>query len=103
MSTPSHEPQQPLTAAQIEAWVLSASRKHLQLYLQGIEPLYNPRRDESFMEISNLLREALEEVRVVSAQLREESQAVRFRSAEILAKSALLLTQHPSMTESQLL
>jgi hypothetical protein len=103
MSTPSHEPQQPLTAAQLEAWVHSASRKHWQLYLQGIEPLSNPRRDEAFMAISNLLREAIEKVRVVSAQLREERQAARFQSAEILAESARLLAQHTPMPESQLL
>jgi predicted lipoprotein len=103
MSTPANEPQKPLTAAQIEAWLSATSFTHMQLYLQGIEPLYTARRDECFLEMSALLREAIEEVRVISAQLREESQAARLRATETVAHSVRLLAHDTPATESQLL
>lgn len=90
MSTPANEPQQPLTAAQIDAWLSATSLKHMQLYLQGIEPLYNTRRDECFLEMSALLRETIEEVRVVSASLREESTALRAHASELREHSTEL-------------
>jgi hypothetical protein len=53
--------------------------------------------------MGTLCLDALEEVRIISAQLREESQAARLKSAEIIAESARFLAQHTPMTESQLL
>jgi hypothetical protein len=104
MSPPSQQPEQPLTAAQIDAWIHRASLKRRQLLLHGngTEPSRSV-RVQAFLEMATLCLDAIEETRMVSAQLREESEAARFQSAEILAEAARLLAQCTSKTESQLL
>jgi hypothetical protein len=71
-----------LTLAQIDAWIYNATVKHLQLRLQATEPL-PPARVEAFLEMAELCEDAIEETRVISAQLRETSQTLRGQSAEI--------------------
>jgi hypothetical protein len=58
-----------------------------------MEPLYNTRRELAIMEMSHLLQEAIEEVRVVSASLREQSQAIRDYSSAVRAYSQQLEKQ----------
>ena len=70
-----------------------------------MEPLYNTRRELAVIEMSHLLQEAIEEVRVVNAALREQRQALRDRSSAVRAYSQHLEKQSkrhqekPSITE----
>jgi len=82
MALPSNGLQQPCTVTQIQDWVSATKRKRLELHLLAAEPLYNTRREWAFMEMSKLLIEAIEKVRAISAELREESQLLRARLAE---------------------
>jgi hypothetical protein len=102
MSTPSHKPAQPLTAAQFDAWVCQASMHRRQILSNMMAP---PRQlqPQAFLDMSTLCLDALEEVRVISAQLREASKSARIQSMEIIAESAQLLAQYTVLTESQLL
>jgi hypothetical protein len=102
MSPPSQEPTQPLTAAQVDAWIHTTTIKRLQLHLHATEPCSSARA-QAFWEMGELCKDAIEEVRVVSAQLRQESRAARSQSAEILAHSARLLARYTTSAESQLL
>ena len=83
MPPPSTGPHKPVTARQVEEWLQAVNRKCLELSLHAMEPLYNTRRELAVMEMSHLLQEAIEEVRVVSASLREQSQAIRDYSSEV--------------------
>jgi hypothetical protein len=91
MSTPSDRPATPCTAGQIDDWIYATSKKRLDLHLLAAEPLYNTLREQAFMEMSNLLKEAIEEVRVVSASLRDESKALRAHAAELRERSAEII------------
>jgi hypothetical protein len=93
MPPPSSGPQKPVTARQVEEWLQAVNRKCLELSLHAMEPLYNTRRELAVMEMSHLLQEAIEEVRVVSASLREQSQVIRDHSSEVRAYSQHLETQ----------
>src|SRR5437773_968142 len=80
MSTPPyspklHSPKMPLDAAQIERWVQTATNKRLALLLCAAEPLYLARA-EAFTEMAELLKDVIEELRVVSAALRQESREI---------------------------
>jgi hypothetical protein len=90
MASPSNGPQQPCTVAQIQDWVSATKRKCIELHLLAAEPLYNTRREWVFMEMSKLLIEAIEEVRVINAELREESQQLCARLAELQEESTRL-------------
>ena len=93
MPPPSHGPQKPMTADQVEEWLQAIDRKRLELTFHAMEPLYNTRRELAVMEISHLLQEVIEEVRVVSASLREQSQALRDHSSAVRAHSQHLEKQ----------
>jgi maltooligosyltrehalose synthase len=93
MPPPSTRSQKPVTAEQVEEWLQAINRKRLELSLHAMEPLYNTRRELAVMEMSHLLQEAIEEVRVVSASLREQSQAIRDYSSEVRAYSRYLEKQ----------
>jgi hypothetical protein len=102
MSVPAQEPEQPLTAAQVDEWVRNATLKRLELHLRATES-FSGARAQAFWEMSKLCKDAIEEVHVVSVQLRQESQVARGRSADILADSARLLAPYTTSAESQLL
>jgi hypothetical protein len=102
MSPPFQEPAPPLTAAHVDAWVRNATRKRLALHIHAPEPSSGVRA-QAFWEMSELCQEAIEAVRVVSAQLTDESQAAHDWSMEIRAASARLLAQYTPLQESQLL
>ena len=102
MSPPSQEPHQPLTTNQIVAWMHRASLKRRHLLLYGTDPASDV-REQAFQEMGELCLDALEEVRVISEQLWDTSDAARIRSAEIITESARLLAQYPSVTESLIL
>ena len=93
MPPPSSGPQNPIIAEQVEEWLQAIHRKCLELSLHALEPLYNTRRELAIMEMSHLLQDAIEEVRVVSASLREQSQAIRDHSSAVRAYSKQLEKQ----------
>ena len=106
MPPPSSGPQKPIIAEQVEEWLQAIHRKCLELTLHAMEPLYNTRRELAVMEMSHLLQEAIEEVRVVSASLREQSQAILDHSSEVraysqqLEKRSKLHQEKPSIVQS---
>jgi len=93
MSTPSHGSPPPLTVSQVEDWIATATTKHGELYLLATEPLYNTLREQALFQMSQLLQEAIEKVRVVSTTLREESQTLHVKAAALRERSAQLI-QH---------
>ena len=105
MPPSSHGPQKPMTADQVEEWLQAIDGKRLELTLHAMEPLYNTRRELAVMEMSHLLQETIEEVRVVSASLREQNQAIRDHSAAVracsqhLEKQSKLHQEKPSIAE----
>jgi hypothetical protein len=103
MSQSSQEPVRPLTLTQVEAWIDTATRKRLQLHLHATAPLNSLERAQAFWDMGQLCQEAIEEVRVLSAQLRQERQTAHGRAADMRAASAPLLARDPTTTESQLL
>ena len=93
MPPPSTRPQKAVTAEQVEEWLQAITRKRLELSLHAMEPLYNSRRELAIMEMSYLLQEAIEEVRVVCASLREQSQAILDHSSAVRAYAKHLVKQ----------
>src|SRR6266436_9892861 len=91
MSTPSHGSPPPLTVSQVEDWIATATTKHGELHLLATEPLYSTLRDHAVLQMSKLLQEAIENVRVMSAALREESQAVPAHVATLREHSDQLI------------
>ena len=88
MSVPSDGLQKSFTAQEVDAWLLAATEKHAEL-----------QRQEAFTDISALLQEAFEEVRVISASLRDGSQVVRGESAELRTHSAQLRERSTTLME----
>ena len=79
MSTLPKEPEQPITAEQVKAWLHTIQRKCLALHVQATAP-WN----------SLPQQQALEEVRVISTMLQEDSQALRAHTAEVREHAAQL-------------
>jgi small-conductance mechanosensitive channel len=102
MSTLSKEPEQPITAEQIEAWLHTTQSKRLALHVQATASWNSLSRQQAFMEMSDLLQEALEEVRVISTTLREESQALRAHIAEVREHAAQLRARPHRMKNTDL-
>jgi hypothetical protein len=91
MSTPSNDPPKSFTAQDIQAWLCAATEKRAALHIQAASPWHSNARHEAFTAMSDLLQEALEEVRVLSASLQEASQAVRAQAADLQAHSTKLM------------
>jgi hypothetical protein len=99
MSTHSDGPQKSLTAQELDAWLLAAKQKRLALHVQATGPWNGLSRQEAFAEMSCLLEEAFEEVRVVSESLREGSRVVRGESADLRTHSAQLMERGATLME----
>jgi CheY-like chemotaxis protein len=93
VSTHSHDLHQPFTLAELQAWIDTTKQKRLDLHRLAAEPASSRKRDGAFLDLAALLQEGLEEVRVISASLREESQMVRGAAADLQAYSTQLLEQ----------
>src|SRR5215831_1685944 len=83
MSTSSPGPAKPITPEQVEDWIATARRKRLERHLFATEPWNSTRRHDAFMHMSELLKEAIEEVRVISASLRGESEELRAKASKL--------------------
>ena len=99
MSSPSNNPKQSLTSSDINAWLLAAAERRAALHRKAASPWPSHYLQDVLTEMSALLQEACEEVRVVSAQSREESQAVRAKGHSLCERSAHLLAQSTAARE----
>jgi len=99
MSTPPTDLQPSFTLPEIQAWLETTNRKRDDWYLLAAEPLYNTRRAWALREMSQLLAEAIEEVRVISASLQDDSQALRSRAATLRHHSHALIERGRSTSE----
>ena len=99
MATPPYGPQQSLTPQDIDAWLLAAAERRAALHRKAASPWPSHYLQDVVTEMSDLLQEALEEVRVISAQTRAESQAVRAKGHALCARSAHLLAQSTAARE----
>src|SRR5262249_48359979 len=91
VSTPPNDLQQPFTLSEIQSWIDTTKRKRDDLHLLAADPLYNSRREGAFLEMSTLLAEAIEEVRVISASLQEDSTALRSHATALRQHSTALI------------
>src|SRR5215510_15649271 len=91
VSTTPNDLQQPFTLSEIQAWIDAAKKKRDDLYLLAAEPLYNTRREWALREMSTLLAEAIEEVRVMSASLQTDGQALRSHATALRQHSTELI------------
>src|SRR5262245_33990309 len=94
MQTPANNSEEPLIATQVDAWIHTVVGKHEKLYRQLLEPESTTDREVAFLGISRLLYEAIEEVRVLGANLRENSTVLRERTTELLEHSQRLRERH---------
>jgi hypothetical protein len=99
MSTSSNNPEQSFTTQDVDVWLLAAAEKHAAIHLKAAYPGNGHALHEAFTDMSLLLLEAFEEVRVMSAQLREESQTARSRSIALRDHYAQLLGQSVAAME----
>jgi hypothetical protein len=99
MSRPPQGLQQSFTLPEIQAWIDTTKQKGDDLHLLAAEPLYNTRRAWAVRELATLLQEAIEEVRVISASLQEDSQALCARATALRHHSDVLLARGRSSVE----
>src|SRR5262245_22513592 len=90
MLSPYHAPQESFTSEQIAVWLVSAESKRLELQHLLNEPLYSTFREAALRQMWGLLKDALEEVRVLSDTLQDNSQALRTRAACLREQSTAL-------------
>jgi len=93
MSTPFHSSPKFCTAQDVNEWLLATQQKHAELHSKAAGLWQNDQRLAAFAEMSALLQEAFEEVRVISGQLRMESEAVRAKATDLQTYSAQLIAQ----------
>ena len=99
MSALSHGPQKSPTVQEVDAWLLAAKERRAKLHIQAASPGDSLLRQEAFIEISCLLDEAFEEVRVVSEALREWSQGVRGETVDLRTRSTRLMERGATLLE----
>ena len=91
MTTPSKSPQ--ITTQEVNAWLLEVAEKHADIHIKAAHSWNGPHLHEAFVDMAVLFLDAFEEVRVVSMQLREDSQGARSRSIALREHYAQLLEQ----------
>jgi len=99
MSTSPHDPDMSQIAQDIDAWMRVAQEQRAKLHLQAAGPWHGHERYEAFAEMSALVLDAFEEMRLVSESLREGSQAVRRESVDLRARSHRLIGRGKTLTE----
>jgi len=98
--SPSHNgSQKPVTSQELDAWLLAAHEQRAALHIKAAAPSYSDERQEAFTEMSALLQQAFEKVRVVSDALREESHAVRGKTIALHEHYAQLLEHSTAAME----
>jgi len=91
VSTPPHDLQQPFTLSEIQAWIVTTEQKRDDLHLLAADSLDKSQRKWAFLEMSTLLADAIEEVRIISVSLQEDSMALRSRATALRQHSTELI------------
>ena len=99
MSAPFHSSPKSYTAEDVNEWLLATQQKHAELHSKAAGLWQSDQHLATFAEMSALLQEAFEEVRVISGQLRTESQAVRAKATDLQTHSARLIPQGRQVAE----
>ena len=99
MSTPSNGPQKSCIAQALDAWLLAAHEQRATLHRQAADLCQREACQEALANMSALLQQAFEEVRIVSEALREESQAVRGTSADLRTHAIQLMERGTTLLE----
>lgn len=99
VATTPHDLPQPFTLPEIQAWIDTTKQKRDDLHVLAADPLYNSRREWAFLEMSTLLAEAIEEVRIISVALQEDSRALRSRATALRQHSTALLERRRSTSD----
>jgi hypothetical protein len=99
VSTTPDNLQQPFTLPEIQAWIDATKKKRDDLHLLTTDPLYNSRREWAFLEMSTLLAEAIEEVRIIGVSLQEDSTALRSHATALRQRSTALIERRRSTSD----
>ena len=99
MSPSFNGPPKPVTFQELDAWLLAAHEQRAALHLKAAAPSSSDERQEAFTDMSALLQQALETVRVVSDALREARPAVRGRTIALHEHYAQLLEHSTAAME----
>jgi len=91
MDTPDHVPSESCTIEPIAAWIARTEQKRLDLSLRYTDPLYSTLRDQTFRQISDLVQESIEKVRMISDPLQDIRETLRARSTRLWERSTPLL------------
>ena len=91
VSTPPNDLHQPFTLSEIQTWIDTTKKKRDDLHLLAADPLDKSRREWAVQNMSTLLAEAIEEVRVLSTSLQEDSQALRSHATALRQHSTALI------------
>src|SRR5215813_3475927 len=78
---------------EVDAWLRGAKEKRAELHLKAAGPWHSEQIHEAFADVFDLLQEAFEEVRVISASWREGSHVALSESADLQAHSARPMEQ----------
>ena len=92
-------PDASLTSHDLDAWLLAAQQRCAHLHLKATDPWISSARYAAFAQLADLLQEALEEVRVVSTQLRADSDGLRRQAEALCQRSQQLVGQQSSTQE----
>jgi len=98
MSTPLDSHKKSFTQ-DIDAWVLAAQEHRAKLHIQAAGPWNSNERYEAFAAMSELLLLAFEEMRMISATLREDSQSLCRHADGLCERSQNLLDRHGRTAE----
>src|SRR5262249_10999176 len=101
MLSPHKAPQESFTSEQIAVWLGSAERKRVELQHLLDEPLYSTFREAALRQTWGLLKEALEEVRVLSDTLQENSQTLRTHARQLRERSTALCERSHKAREAR--
>src|SRR5262245_40730887 len=87
MAPPPDGPNTSLTSHDLAPWLLPARQHSPHFHLTATDPWISSERYAAFAQMADLLLEAFEEIRVVSAQLREDSAALRGQAEALCQRS----------------
>jgi hypothetical protein len=91
ISIPPNGSPQSLSTQDVGAWLRAAHERRAQLHRHAAGSWHSAEPQAAFLEMSGLLQEAFEEVRIISEAVREESQCVRSTAAALRAHATGLM------------
>ena len=99
MSTPANGPHKSCTTQEVDAWLRAARERRAALHIKAADRWNSAQRQEAFADMSELLQQAFEEVRMASESLREASQGARSKAADLRAHSTQLMARGATSME----